>query len=109
MLCIASQGQPLHGPDFGEAIEYPPAALANPAVLNSLSDQGLCLLHLAAGLGYDWACNTLINNGADVQLRVGFTLVKLCAGFNQHCATICDGSIYQSHLCSFVQQRALSV
>ena len=74
MLLLFAQGQPLHGPDLG----YPPAALTNPALLNSLSDQGLALLHLAAGLGYDWACNTLITNGADVQLAVSLLTCLWC-------------------------------
>ena len=78
-----AQGQPLHGPDSGQPVGYPPAALANPALLNSLSDQGLALLHLAAGLGYDWACNTLITNGADVQLAVS-PLACVSSGMHLH-------------------------
>ena len=28
------------------------------------------MLHLVAGLGYDWACMTLVMSGADINLQV---------------------------------------
>lgn len=62
------QAEPLHG--SSSQAEGPQGPFSSPAALNSLSEQGLSPLHLVAGLGYDWACTSLINMGASVHLQV---------------------------------------
>ncbi len=62
------QAQPLHG--YADQSEFVQGPLSSPAALNSLSEHGVSMLHLVSGLGYDWACTALFNNGAHVHLQV---------------------------------------
>ena len=61
---------PLHGKDLPEQAYYVRGPLSNPAALNALSQHGAAMLHLVAGLGYDWACMSLIKSGANINLQV---------------------------------------
>ena len=53
-----------------EKAYYVRGPLSHPTALNALSTHGVAMLHLVAGLGYDWACMSLIRRGADSNLPV---------------------------------------
>ena len=73
VLCM--QGIPLHDKNAMTQPYYVRGPLSHPAALNTLSQHGVAMLHLVAGLGYDWACISLIRRSADVDLKVW-----LCTG-----------------------------
>lgn len=70
MSTCTLQGAPLRSKSRSDQAYYVRGPLAHPTALNALSTHGVAMLHLVAGLGYDWACVSLIRRGADSNLPV---------------------------------------
>ena len=70
MSACTLQGAPLHSKSRSDHAYYVRGPLSHPTAVNALSTHGVAMLHLVAGLGYDWACVSLIRRGADSNLPV---------------------------------------
>ena len=90
------QGEPLHGYPSNTAR----GSLSTPAALNTLSDQGSTVLHLASALGYDWACTSLVSNGANIHLQVCRALERRLSSYVLVVACSTAVARYNPHACN---------
>ena len=89
-----------------EKAYYVRGPLSHPTALNALSTHGVAMLHLVAGLGYDWACMSLIRRGADSNLPVS---PNACCTAVKHAWGGGDGLGYLHSVLQIIQLKPCSL